>query len=352
MTTHAHATAIAAEGANAWIAWGAPPLATLLALIGLSSLAERLGWVDRGGGIGLHREVSTDERRLVVGWALAIGCGVAWLLVAPMAGFRGALSTPATAAALAAALAIGAWDDGRAGGLGAATKLVVQCIPALAVAWGLGLPGDDDSSSAWIAWACLTSGAVAAQNLANTFDNADGALLSIAGIGLAVARPEWAACIGVALAAQMLARGRARPLLGDSGSHLLGVALWLEPRAWGVLALPAFDLARVVLVRRAQGRKPWIGDRCHLAHRMQAGGLGRWTVMVSLAAVATPAIVGFATRDLWIDGWSWAHHGAGLASSAVLFAIALRATPAVDGRGAGISSARSKPNRVDGRAAP
>lgn len=352
MTTHGQADALATDGAVAWMAWGAPPLATLLALAALSILAPRVGWIDRGGGIGLHREGITHERRLVVGWALAIGFAVAWALGASAAGMGGALSAQASAAALAAALAIGACDDLRAGGLGAAAKLAAQGAPALAVAWGCAGAGEDGESIAWVALACLTLGTLAAQNLANTFDNADGALLSIAGLGFAVARPEWAACLGAALAVQMLTRDRARLLLGDAGSHLLGVALWLEPRAWGALALPALDLARVVLVRRAQGRKPWIGDRCHLAHRMQAAGWGRWTVILSLAGIATPAIAGFALRDAWREGWSWSHHGAGIASSAALFAIVLLATPGVDGRGVALSSARSKPNRAAGSAGP
>ena len=100
--------------------------------------------------------------------------------------------------------------------------------------------------------------------------------------------------------------------LGDSGSHLLGCLVLLHPGAWPLMALPMFDLVRVVCVRIAEGRAPWKGDRIHLAHRLQARGFSPLVVALLLWALAALPL-------LW-PGWE------GLAFAALGFIITVWVT--------------------------
>jgi UDP-N-acetylmuramyl pentapeptide phosphotransferase/UDP-N-acetylglucosamine-1-phosphate transferase len=218
------------------------------------------------------------------------------------------------------ALVVGLADDSSRGGISARFKLGLQVLPAFAFACG-----NDTPLAAMPALALVS--AVAAQNLANTYDNADGVLLASAALAFAPARPAWSAICLVLLASNLRLRGRAEVLLGDSGSHLIALMLLCEPRAWGAFFVPAVDLARVVLLRRSQGRAWWIGDRAHLAHRLQARGLSPPIVVTVLCLVALPAILAFSLFD---GPLAWA---IGSVSSLLAFLGVLRATPAVDGRG-------------------
>lgn len=95
----------------------------------------------------------------------------------------------------------------------------------------------------------------------------------------------------------------ARAFLGDSGSHLVGYLLAVlailphfynraHPRKWAVvipllvLALPLFDLVRVVLVRWKLKRPFYVGDNNHLSHRLVQAGLSRTQAVVVLWCVA------------------------------------------------------------------
>ena len=81
-----------------------------------------------------------------------------------------------------------------------------------------------------------------------------------------------------------------RAILGDSGSHLLGMLVLLTPVAWPALTLPLLDLARVAIERVRSGQPPWVGDRRHLAHRLQARGLSPAAVALVLALIAYPSV--------------------------------------------------------------
>ena len=61
--------------------------------------------------------------------------------------------------------------------------------------------------------------------------------------------------------------------LGDSGSHLLGLLVLLSPLGPLAMVVPLLDLLRVASLRRSEGRPPWLGDRRHLGHRLEAAGL-------------------------------------------------------------------------------
>ncbi|MBI5432816.1 MAG: hypothetical protein HZA52_08310, partial [Planctomycetes bacterium] len=166
----------------------------------------------------------------------------------------------------------------------------------------------------------LIVGAAIAQNALNTFDNADGAAGGLATLALgASAFPASGALLGF-LAFNLPWRGRTRAMLGDAGSHALGVAFLLTPAAWPALALPLLDLARVVCVRRAEGRPIWRGDRAHLAHRLAGLGLSSFAVLGWLVVIASPSVVlgavGFARASPWPCL-------SGLLGTAALFLVAI-----------------------------
>jgi len=102
---------------------------------------------------------------------------------------------------------------------------------------------------------------------------------------------------------------KASAFLGDAGSHLTG--FWLAtlailphfytvsaPNRWAVispllvLALPLFDLCRVVCLRWSKGQPFYIGDNNHLSHRLVRLGLSRTTAVLVIWLMA--ALVGSA----------------------------------------------------------
>ena len=108
-------------------------------------------------------------------------------------------------------------------------------------------------------------------------------------------------------------------ILGDAGSHLLGMALWLDVATWPALALPLADLARVSVERLRAGQAPWVGDRRHLAHRLERAGLAPAGVATVLALAAAPSAWGAATA---LRGGSPATALACTAGSLALWALA------------------------------
>ena len=84
-------------------------------------------------------------------------------------------------AALLLAFLTGLLDDIRARGLSPLAKLLGQTLAAAVLAHGL---LHDDASASLFARVSCGLLAVVAQNAANTFDNADGALCAVAGLGL------------------------------------------------------------------------------------------------------------------------------------------------------------------------
>lgn len=188
--------------------------------------------------------------------------------------------------ALGAACAVGLADDLI--GLSPLQKLAGQAAASGLLVLPLAQSG---GGSEWAVAALLLVGAMLAMNLVNTYDNADGAAVLLSGCGLLAPAPILAATVlGFApfnLSRRLRANGT-RPILGDTGSHLLGMLLFLNPWAWPVFALPLFDLLRVARVRHSLGRAPWHGDRRHLAHRLELAGLSTGHVALALLAIALP----------------------------------------------------------------
>ena len=133
-------------------------------------------------------------------------------------------------------------------------------------------------------------------NVANTFDNADGALATTSWLGFAAWGSPFCLWIAGFLPWNLNgggSGGRTRPTayLGDAGAYLLGAVLVLHPLTAFALWIPALDLARLSVLRWRRGSRPWIGDRRHLAHRLQAKGLRPPAVAGTLALAGAPAAI-------------------------------------------------------------
>lgn len=292
-------------------------------------VARRIGWVD--GGAGAHKLAGerwplTGGAALLAGWLVAELCARAWAL-APSSLFEAAeLSALLESTlgvevrlwplgAVCAAFALGTLDDLLENGLSAGAKLCGQALCGLVlVAPSLLLYGA--SSTALLVALLAAAGACVALNCINTFDNADGAALGVGLLGLSGAPALAAPLVGFAplnLLADRAGTWRRKAILGDAGSHALGLVLLLHPLAWPALTLPALDLARLCWVRWRLGEPVWRGDRRHLAHRFAQGGMAPWRVALQLAAIAAPAALAPA-------GWGIV---AGVVASVVLFVWAL-----------------------------
>ena len=231
-------------------------------------LAPRLGLLDRPESAP-ERKLQGEPVPRVGGIVLALGLVGLW--------FAG-LWTCAAPLALGSAFALGLADDFTPRGLPRALKFALEAAVCALFAWEA--PG-----SAPLAFA-LAALALAA---ANTFDNADGALTALACAGLALTVPCAAAILGGFLPWNLWIRARSgapRAYLGDSGSHLIGLLLLADPRSAPILLLPLLDLLRLSWVRWRAGSRPWIGDRRHLAHRLQARGWSPTAVAAFLLAIA------------------------------------------------------------------
>jgi len=259
---------------GALIAW----LATWL----LAAVAERLGLGDASRGSEAGRKHQTRPVPPVGGLAI----GFAWYATGG-AGLGAGLpawfaTSGSTGLALALALAVGVTDDLRARGLSPVAKLVGQLCAGLILAaptW-TALPAAEAA-----AWSLAGAGGAAlACNLWNTFDNADGVATGLAGTGFALlALPAAGSVLGFLPWNLFLRRaGEPRAYLGDGGSHLLGMAVLVQPAAWPLALLPAIDLLRVSALRISAGEPPWRGDRRHLAHALQRKGLGTLQVAALL----------------------------------------------------------------------
>lgn len=283
---------------------------TLLATGPLVLLARRAGWrdrVDAGDPRVRIRKMGRGPVPLVGGVAVALGC---------LAGAGASLPW----VALGAALALGTIDDLRRDGLGVAAKLAGQLGVALLAAW------EGGGGSAERAWRALT--VLIAQNLVNTFDNADGAVAGTGAVALAGTPAAWGALVG--FLPWNLGRRRAQgppfAYLGDAGSHFVGVLCGCLPGAFVGLWLAGADLTRLSIVRWGAGSAPWVGDRRHLAHRLEAAGLAPWMVALVLAASSGAPLL---TYGLLRGRLGEATAAAlGLTLAAALFVALLRGTPA------------------------
>lgn len=299
-------------------------------------LAPRLGWTDAPRAAEAARKRQRRPVPAVGGAAILVA-----LLFAPATAWqpsgtelwgRWLPATPWCLASLALAFAAGTWDD-RAS-LGAARKVGAEVVALLPLCLGAWL-----EHGAGAAFGCLGAGFVAL-NLLNTFDNADGALASLGALGFAGAAPfASAACLGFlpwnldAARARNRASGAPSAYLGDSGAFVLGTLLLITPASAGLLVLPGLDLARLSLVRWRAGSRPWIGDRRHLAHRLEARGLARPLVAAVQCALAWPACALVARA---LAGEEARLALLGILASAGLYVLALRLAPAQGGTSAAV----------------
>lgn len=201
------------------------------------------------------------------------------------------LTSPHVGGALVGAFLVGLFDDLRGGGLDAGPKVLLQLVASLPLY----------SIAGGVEGVALVLAGVLAMNAINTFDNADGAVTGLLAAGLAPLSPSLGLGLLMLLPANL---GRAplgarpgsperRPAalyLGDSGSHMLGMLLLFLPGAWLLLYLPLLDLVRVAWLRLRAGQPAWVGDRRHLAHRLEACGLPPWLVVVVVVVIAAPAL--------------------------------------------------------------
>jgi UDP-GlcNAc:undecaprenyl-phosphate GlcNAc-1-phosphate transferase len=308
-------------------------LAALVVTPLLARLAPRLTWGARAAGAQAARKPEARPVPPVGGVAIALGLAAAVAAggALPLVARSGHPSAVAAALALLAVLAVGLVDDVRPGGLSPLAKLAAQAAGLLPIVVSVALAptGGPVAAALWLA-AGLT-----VLNLANTFDNADGACAALSAAALlCVAAPLAGPVLGF-LPFNLNARGGHDPrrtptaYLGDAGSHLLGllVLLALGPlAAVAALLLPALDLGRLAWLRLREGRRPWHGDRRHLAHRLAAAGLGRPAVVLVLLLVGAP---GLALAGAVPGGAPPAPAllVLGLLPALAAFGIALRATP-------------------------
>jgi len=300
-------------------------LAAFLSGAALASLAARIGWIDR---------VEANPDRKEAGARVPLVGGAAVVLGGLAAGAAGAPIGGLPWAALLAAFALGLADDLRPGGVAPAPKLAGQLGVAVLFAAAPGAAWAGVGFAGALGLALL---AVAAMNAINLFDHADGAAGGQA--ALALAGPAWPLASGAIgyLPLNVLLRTRPRSgegrrlpraMLGDSGSHALGVAVAASPGAALLLLVPLLDAARVAEGRRRRGVPPWRGDRTHVGHRLAALGLGPAGAAAAVWALSAPLVaaraVGAEPLPLVI----------GAALSAAAYAVTIRATAAVAAPGA------------------
>jgi len=297
---------------------GSPFVALAVAAAATPILARHAltsGWIDRREGAE-ERKPRRSPVPLVGGAALALALA-AW----DLSGGSG-LPWPA----LLGALALGGVDDLVPGGLAPRHKLWGQAVVALLLALFPGAAG----VAGFFDHAALFILAIVAMNAVNTFDNADGAATTLCLAALWPHGGARAALLGFLpfnLFVRRRGTGGERPpvaMLGDSGSHLLGVMVAATPGAEPLLLVPLLDLGRLALVRERLGRRPWEGDRRHLAHRFEALGLG-------------PVAVAGCLLGLLLPTWLAARIGAGsfmvplgALVTLALFLVALQVTPDPD----------------------
>jgi UDP-GlcNAc:undecaprenyl-phosphate GlcNAc-1-phosphate transferase len=308
----------------------------------LARVARPLGLLDEPGGTNAERKLARAPVALVGGLAIGPAVLAAYLVLAEsdaaLPNFANWIAGPALPgiampsvdwrfAALAAAFVVGWIDDATADGLRALPKLLLQALPAALIGVPLALDGHLGAGAAWFA------AALWAMNAFNTYDNSDGAAGSLALVAFALPVPALAAaCSGFLpwnLAREGRATGGRKVYLGDSGSHMLGLALLFHPLAAPALLVPTLDLVRVAIVRIREGRKPWEGDLRHLAHRLRARGLDAPATAALLSAIALPALVGsHAASELEAPLWL----AIGAAVTMIGFLLLLRWAPDRGGR--------------------
>jgi len=302
-----------------WIAFAVTAAATPL----LAHIALRSSWIDRRDGELAERKPRTRPVALVGGAALLFGL-IAFSLAAPPGGGH---RLPWMA--LGGAFLLGLGDDLKRGGFPPLAKFMGQIGVGVLLALEPGLEWQERILRGVLC--------VVAQNAVNTFDNADGASTSLGLLACAPHPGARAALLAFLPFNLLLGRGsgpRRVPLayLGDSGSHLLGVLFAWLPGAEIALLLPLLDLGRLVVVRWRAGQAPWLGDRRHLAHRLEAAGLSPVGVALALVVIAAPPFLtpGLLGASLTPDSAL----ALGVLASLALFSAAVVWTPTPKSAGA------------------
>jgi UDP-N-acetylmuramyl pentapeptide phosphotransferase/UDP-N-acetylglucosamine-1-phosphate transferase len=310
---------------------------TAAAALVLVRVAPRTGWVDASEGPDAGRKLQRRPVACAGGAALFVGVLVSLFLRGDRSsGFAGIanLWSPWVLPSLGVAFLVGLVDDVLPRGLSAGKKLAGQFAAGLVLAAPMLIRGELVSGVTWVLLA------VVAQNAANTFDNFDGAAVSVSALALAFSPTSCAAAVAGLLPFNLpLARRGARLYLGDSGSHLLGIVLLLNPLAWGAFALMLCDLARVCIERMQAGQPIWVGDRRHLAHRFERTGTSALAIVGRLVVIAAPAIVAVGMAGS-IPAIAW-----GAAITLALFALGVatsRAPAPVTGSGSSPLSAGAR----------
>lgn len=263
-------------------------------------VARRLGVLDHPGGYKAHAVPTPLLGGLSVGAGFLFA--VAWSVNFTAPGKVSDLIALGVGAGII--VLAGLVDDSR--GLTPGRKLVWQILAAACA--GLALVVLGVRVNLYLGWAPIplmlltVLWVVGVTNAVNLMDNMNGLC---AGLGVITA-----ACLAlfnlrtgeieVALAAAALSGAcvgfliynwpRSRIFLGDTGSMLIGFSLAslsvmgvytpgaelpilavLAPLF--VLAIPIVDVIFVIFLRLRSKRSPWIGDRCHISHRLVARGM-------------------------------------------------------------------------------
>ncbi len=181
--------------------------------------------------------------------------------------------------------------------------------------WLLGSWGD------WFALLCL----VGLLNAINMADGKNGIILCLGLVWTAVLAfhlgetfAPLLSGIGVALAVLLVFNMRGRLFMGDGGSYALSALFGLlaiyaynndfaDMRADEValmFAVPVFDTIRLMTVRIASGRSPFLGDRDHLHHHLHQhfGWPQGLAVYVALVAMPNAAALLWPGTGLWCLG--------------------------------------------------
>jgi UDP-GlcNAc:undecaprenyl-phosphate GlcNAc-1-phosphate transferase len=311
-------------------------------------VGENLGAMDSRGAAGhqkqLRRVPNIGGAAVVTAFVLPAALGLAYVRAHDAAPTRApdhfgleqfhariGSNFASTAAMLAGAvwlMVAGMIDDRRA--MSASTKLLLQFVPAVAIAWMFqvrpltlldhhGPVGHAASVMLGVLWI------VAMINAMNFLDNMDGLASGVGMIAallfatMAMIVQQWFIAGLFALLAGALAgflifnfapRVGARIFLGDGGSQPLGFLLavlalrttfisTVEPAYglgthwWGILApliilaVPLYDMAATSVIRLRHGHRPWVGDQRHLSHRLvQRGFSSRGAVLIIWAMSA------------------------------------------------------------------
>ena len=310
----------------------------------LTQIALRIGWIDQRGGQE-HRKLRRHPVALVGGAAILFGVFFAMGLAAIDSPFTVASFTEDLRGmawpGLLGAFALGLLDDIAPGGLSARVKFAGQLLVAALVVLFPGSVFADASAIECIGLGVL---ALVAMNAVNLFDHADGLVGILCGLGMAAGRAPLAPLFAVAAAGYLPfnllfrraaddtpvdvgeERTHSAPfaMLGDSGSHLVGVLLATTPGAWWFLVLPILDMIRVVGKRLLEGRPFWRGDRTHLGHLLQGIGFSPVTTALLVGTLLLPAL---ATVTL-MDGPAPLFSGL-LATAALYFGMLVMADHAI-----------------------